>query len=116
MRRTRACPPGTSTMYQDLYWHLGLVGELEHALVPMVPQAKSGHLNYHWLSDAYMASGSLGSFASTLMVALRLWMLPIIGLTLALTLVVTARLSGSWVAGNVAMIVLAAPASPCTLR
>lgn len=107
----QSMPPGTSTMYQDLYWHLGLVGELEHALVPMVPQAKSGHLNYHWLSDAYMASGSLGSFASTLMVALRLWMLPIIGLTLALTLVVTARLSGSWVAGNVAMIVLAAPAS-----
>lgn len=110
--RHQTRPPGPSTMYQDLYWHLGIVAELKRAVLPTVPQAEVlGQLNYHWLSNAYMASGSLGSFTSTSDVALRLWYLPVVALVLASCLVVGRRLSGTWVAGNVAVVLLVVPSA-----
>lgn len=110
--RHQSRPPGPSTMYQDLYWHLGIAAELKRSALPTIPQAEVlGRLNYHWLSDAYMASGSLGSFTSTADVVLRLWYLPVVALTFGLCLVVGKRLSGGWVAGNVAILLTVIPAS-----
>lgn len=110
--RHQSRPPGPSTMYQDLYWHLGIVAELKRSVLPTVPQAEVlGRLNYHWLSDAYMASGSLGSFTPTADVALRLWYLPVVALALAFCLVVGRRLSNTWVAGNTALVLTVIPAA-----
>lgn len=108
---TQNRPPGTSTMFTDLYWHLGIVAELKRSVLPEVPQADVGRLNYHWLSDAYMAAGSLGSRASATDTALVLWCLPVVALTFGLCLVVGRRLSGSCLCGGVAAILLAAPAA-----
>lgn len=99
-------PPGPSTMYQDLFWHLGLAGELKHALLPRTPQADVGRLNYHWLSDAYMAVGSLGTGRPTADIALRLWVVPVVALITALCLVVGRRLAGDWLTGSIAAALL----------
>ncbi|GAB3585437.1 hypothetical protein [Calidifontibacter terrae] len=106
----QAPPPGPSTMYQDLYWHLGLAGELKHSLLPQTPQAQVGQLNYHWLSDAYIAVGSLGSGRPTADIALRLWVVPIVAVITALCLVVGHRLSGNWLTGSIGAALLVWPA------
>ena len=109
--RHQSRPPGPSTMYQDLYWHVGIAAELKRAALPTVPHVEVlGQLNYHWLSNAYMASGSLGSFTSTSDVATRLWYLPVVALALALCLVVGRRLSGAWIAGTAAIVLFVIPA------
>lgn len=109
--RSQHTPPGVGAAYQDMWWHLGLVGELKHALIPQVPQAAVGQLNYHWLSDAYIAGGVLGAHVDAVPATFGLWFLPVVAVTLGLLYVAARQLSGSWTAGVFAGWFLAAPAA-----
>lgn len=104
-------PPGTGRWYQDLYWHLAISAEAMHAAPPQVPQVAGDLLRYHWFSNAHMAALALVSHVDVLVVVIRLWYLPILAATVAATYLLTVRLSGSPVAGVLAMTLVVIPTS-----
>jgi hypothetical protein len=77
----------------DLYWHLSLVELFARQVVPEDPQAAGHHLAYHWFADADMASASLMTGLDPATVLSRLWVVPLILITVGLLLAVLRELS-----------------------
>ena len=100
-------PPTGRFYYPDLLWHLGLVNEATRSFPLGTPQVvDAGLLVYHWFSDAHIAAASLISGVDTTTALLRLWILPVVALTVTLTAVLTRRVGGSdWAAAGAAALV-----------
>lgn len=97
-------PPGPAWMYQDLWWHAGLTTELMRTPWAQVPHAQLGSLNYHWLANAHMASGALGSFTDPVQVTVLLWPPAMAALGTGLVLLAARRITRSWLGGYVATV------------
>ena len=77
---------GTSQWPADMYWRLGVVQLVTHQLRPEDPQIAGEHLAYHWFSAADMAAASLATGLDPRLVLSRLWVLPVVALTVAMLL------------------------------
>lgn len=76
---SRSPLPGIPALWeQDLYFHLGIVGELMRAVPPTMPQIAGEPLSYHWFSHAHIAAMTLMTGLDTPLVITRLWMQPIV--------------------------------------
>lgn len=96
----RAAPlaPEPSSLFHDLWWHLSLVQELMKFERPQVPQVVGEPLNYHFFSHVHVAFGSRLSGVLPEVVLLRLWVVPIvlvsIGLAFSLGRMLTSSMTG----------------------
>jgi hypothetical protein len=100
-------PPSGTPIYQDLMWHLSLVHEAQRSFPLQTPQvAGAGPVIYHWFSDAHMAAAGLITGIDVPTVMLRLWIVPILVLTVTLTAVLTRRLATSWWAPGIAALLV----------
>ena len=104
-------PPGSAHWYQDLYWHLAISAEARHSVPPQVPQVAGQTLKYHWFSNAHMAADSLVGHLSVMVVTMRLWYLPVIAVTVAMTYLLATRMARTPKAGVVAVALLVIGAS-----
>ena len=67
-------PPSDVPLYQDLLWHLGLIGEATRSIPLQTPQAiTAGPVRYHWFADAEIAGESLATGLDPVVLLLRLW-------------------------------------------
>ena len=100
--------PTSKPYYQDILWHLGLAWESQRAFPLGTPQVVGdGTLRYHWFADAHVGIGALISNTNVVTVMMRLWVLPVVALTVCLTAVLTERLSGRpWAAAVAAIAVV----------
>ena len=92
-------PPATTSYYQDLMYHLALVHEMMRSIPFQVPQLAGDTLRYHYLSDADMAAASMITKIPPTVVLLRLWIVPIVGVTTFVVAALTRGLTGKWWAG-----------------
>lgn len=105
--RDNSFSPHRAAAMQDLFWHLGIAGQLKHHIIPPVSESDTGaYLNYHWLSDAFMAAGSLGAHVPTVMATERLWLIPTLLLASSLMVVVTREVTGTYLSVIPALIVI----------
>lgn len=88
-------PPAANLWYQDQYYHLSLSGMFLHQVVPMTPQVAGRPLIYHWFSNAHMAGMALSTGQQMPLVLTRLWILPIVAVTLFLFVAVMHELTGA---------------------
>jgi hypothetical protein len=95
-------PPATTRYYQDLMYHLALVHEMTRSIPFQVPQLVGDTLRYHYLSDADMAAASMITRIPPAVVLLRLWIVPIEGVTVFVVAALTRGLTGKWWAGALA--------------
>lgn len=109
-------PPQQTRWYPDLYWHMAVAASARTSVPPLVPQVSGQTLKYHWFSNAHMAADSLISGVDVLIVGSRLWYLPVYASILALTYLLARRLSGSAVAGLIALVLVLTQASINPLR
>ncbi|NLP83907.1 hypothetical protein HF576_08610 [Microbacterium sp. CFH 90308] len=87
-------PPSDVALYQDLLWHLGLIGEAMRSIPLGTPQAvTAGPLRYHWFANAEIAGESLISGIDPSLLLLRLWPLALSALAVTLTAVIAHSLS-----------------------
>ncbi len=99
-------PPSRVRWYPDLYWHVAVAAQARTSVPPNVPQVSGQTLKYHWFSHAHMAADSLGSGVDVLLVASRLWYLPVYAAILALSYLLATRLAGTATAGVVTVVLL----------
>ncbi|MBL7257373.1 hypothetical protein [Paractinoplanes lichenicola] len=92
-------PPAGGTIYQDLWYHLGLVHEMTRSMPFQVPQMAGDSLTYHYLSDADIAAASMITKIDPAVVLLRLWIMPVAATGLLVLAALTRALSGKWWAG-----------------
>ena len=109
-------PPATARWYPDLYWHVAVAASARTSVPPLVPQVSGETLKYHWFSHAHMAADSLVSGVDVLVVASRLWYVPMYAAILCLTYLLATRLAGTAKAGLVAVVLLLANASINPIR
>ncbi len=76
----------------DMYWHLGLVELFKRQLRPEDSQVAGSHLGYHWFSHADMATASLMTGIDPATIISRLWVLPLVAVTVGLLLAVALEL------------------------
>ena len=103
---TNPLPPSRVRWYPDLYWHVAVAASARTSVPPAVPQVSGQTLKYHWFSHAHMAADSLVSHVDVLLVAARLWYLPVYAVVLVLTYLLTTRLAHTPKAGVVAVLLL----------
>ena len=99
-------PPSRVRWYPDLYWHVAVAASARTSVPPKVPQVSGQTLKYHWFSHAHMAADSLVSHLDVLIVASRLWYLPVYAVTLVLTYLLASRLARTPKAGVVALVLV----------
>jgi hypothetical protein len=92
-------PPVTTAYYQDTLYHLALVHEMMRSMPFQVPQLAGDTLRYHYLSDADMAAASMITRISPATVIMRLWIVPMAGVTIFVIAAIIRELSGKWWAG-----------------
>jgi hypothetical protein len=96
-------PSGTeASYYQDLLYHLALVHEMTRSMPFQVPQLAGDTLRYHYLADADMAAASMVTRIAPATVLLRLWLAPIVGVTVLVVAALGRDLTGKWWAGALA--------------
>ncbi|HEX9998999.1 MAG TPA: hypothetical protein VGB74_00985, partial [Actinoplanes sp.] len=95
-------PPAQAVYYPDVLYHLALVHEMTRSMPFQVPQLAGDTLRYHYLSDADMAAASMITGISPVTIMMRLWIVPVAGVTLFLVAAITRELSGKWWAGALA--------------
>jgi hypothetical protein len=100
--RVNPLPPSGGEVYVDLWWHLAMVQELMRAGPAEVPQVAGQALDYHFNAHAHMAVASEVARVEPEVVLFRLWVLPIVAVTIGLVAAVARRLSGALWAGPVA--------------
>lgn len=102
---------GTNQWPADLYWHLGLVELFARQAGPEDSQVAGEHLAYHWFAHADIAGASLVTGIDPALLLSRLWVLPVVALTVA-ALVAALREVGQRgpAAAAVASVLVAAPA------
>ncbi len=92
-------PPADTVYYQDVLYHLALVHEMTRSMPFEVPQVAGDLLRYHYLSDADIAAASMISGVDAPTVLFRLWIVPIVAVTVVVTAAFVRQLSGKWWAG-----------------
>jgi hypothetical protein len=107
-------PTGPLQWPVDLPWHLALAELLTRQARPEDPQVAGEHLAYHWFSAADVAAAHLVTGAETWLVLTRLWVLPLVGLTVAMLLAVARELTPR--AGPVAAVAAAVVCVPAGLE
>ncbi|NYJ75432.1 hypothetical protein [Allobranchiibius huperziae] len=113
---TNPLPPSRVRWYPDLYWHVAVAASARTSVPPAVPQVSGQTLKYHWFSHAHMAADSLVSHVDVLLVASRLWYLPVYAAILVLTYLLATRLARTPKAGIVALVLLLVNAGIDPLR
>ncbi|UIJ36377.1 hypothetical protein [Allobranchiibius sp. GilTou73] len=109
-------PPSRVRWYPDLYWHVAVAASARTSVPPAVPQVSGQTLKYHWFSHAHMAADSLVSHVDVLLVASRLWYLPVYAAILVLTYLLATRLARTPKAGVLALVLLVVNAGIDPLR
>lgn len=109
-------PPARTRWYPDLYWHVAVAASARTSAPPLVPQVSGQTLNYHWFAHAHMAADSLVSGVDVLVVASRLWYLPVYAAVLTLTYLLAFRLAGTAKAGLIALVMILFNASVTPIR
>jgi len=97
--RTTPLPPTTANYYQDLLYHLALVHEMTRSIPFQVPQLAGDTLRYTYLADADMAAATMITKIPPAVILLRLWLVPIAGVTIFVAAALTRGLTGKWWAG-----------------
>jgi hypothetical protein len=97
--RDNPLPPATTQYYQDLMYHLALVQEMTRSVPFQVPQLTGDTLRYHYLSDADMATASMITRISPIVVLFRLWLVPIGLVTVVVSASLARELTAKWWAG-----------------
>lgn len=96
--RVTPLPPRPSTIFLDNWWQLSLVQELMRYERPQVPQVAGEPLNYHYFANIHIASAARLSGVLPEVVLFRLWLVPVviisIGLAFALGRVLTSSAAG----------------------
>ncbi len=94
--------PKSANPYIDMPFHIALAGELKHQFLPKMPHVAGEPLNYHWFGHAHLAASSWVSGVELHEIVYRLHAVPLAILTVLLTAVLAARVSGRIWAGPVA--------------
>lgn len=94
-------PPLGGTVYQDNWWQLALVQELMRFEDPQVPQVVGEPLRYHYFANVHVASGARLSGVLPEVVLFRLWLVPIVLVTVGLAFTLGRLLTRSRAAGVV---------------
>ncbi len=100
-------PPAATSWYPDMYWHLGNSAGLMHQSIPQDMRVAGQPFQYHWFSSAHAAAMALMTGLDVARVLAHLWLLPIIGLTLALMIALLNQLTAQWwpgLAGGLLMV------------
>jgi hypothetical protein len=100
--RTTALSPAPSAPYIDHWFHLSIINELMRPGPHVVPQVASETLTYHALSHAHVANASVIGRLDPELAFSRLWILPILVLTVLLLQVLAGVVTEKQWAGPVA--------------
>jgi hypothetical protein len=104
-------PPASNIWYPDDLWHLALSAELMRSVPPDMPQLAGNTFFYHWFSNAHVAAMTWTTGLDLPVVFLRLWMPPVIALSVGVVFAVTEQLSRRTWPGAVAALLLASQAA-----
>jgi hypothetical protein len=105
---TPITPTGPHPYYQDLLYHLSFAAEAQQHFPLQAPQLAGEPLNYHWFTDAHLATAGLISGVDLPTVLFRLYLVPIAVAAVALLAVAGWRVSGRpWVGPLAAALVFA---------
>jgi hypothetical protein len=91
--RSHELPPTPSAPYVDHFFHLSLVNEMTRQGPHQVPQVAGEPLAYHVFSHAHMANASTITGVAPEVVLSRLWILPVMLLTMVLLGVLALRVT-----------------------
>ena len=94
-------PATTANYYPDLLYHLGLVHELTRSMPFRVPQVAGETLHYHYLCDAHLAAASMITGIDPATVEFRLWLGPIVLVTVLALAGLARQVTARWWAGPV---------------
>ncbi len=70
--------PHASSVFQDVWYELGLTQALSHSVTISDPQVAGVPLHYHWFSNAHAAATGLLSGVPASEVILHLWLVPML--------------------------------------
>jgi hypothetical protein len=101
--RARPLSPAPSAPYVDDLFHLSLVNELMREGPHQVPQVVGETLTYHVFSHAHVANASTITGVTPEVVLFRLWMIPLIVLTITLISVLAVRVTNRNWTGPIAV-------------
>jgi hypothetical protein len=85
---------GRSSPYVDRPYHVALITELRHHFPPELSFVDGQPLHYHWFVHAHIAATSWLTGIDTMVLLTRLWMVPVLALTVFGTGLLTVRLTG----------------------
>ncbi|MDH2424123.1 hypothetical protein [Sphaerisporangium sp. TRM90804] len=80
----------------DLPFHLTLIGELKHHVLPVMPHVAGEPLYYHWFVYAHFAASSWITGIEPATLLFRLTVPPMLAALLVLVAMTGRRVSGSW--------------------
>ena len=100
--RSTPLPPQGGALFHDLWWQLSLVQESMRFERPEVPQVAGEPLNYHFFANVHIGVGSRLSGVDPEVVLLRLWMVPVVLVSIGLAVALGRALTSSPTAGVVA--------------
>lgn len=104
--RSLPLPPTTVGYYQDLLYHMSLVREVMRPLPFDQPQYAGEPIHYHLLVDAHIGSASLTAGVDPNVALMRLWYAPILFAGVLAFAALARELTGRWLAGPVAAVVI----------
>jgi hypothetical protein len=102
-------PPDGAAYYPDLLYHLSMVNELTRSVPPELPQVAGLSLDYHWFANADMAAAVDITKLSPIVVLYRLWLIPVVVITLLVCATLARTVSRAWWTGVLAAAALAGP-------
>ncbi|GAA1308784.1 hypothetical protein Psi02_25230 [Planotetraspora silvatica] len=94
-RATPVTWPGLAGSFQDMSYHLALIGELKHHVPPTLPMVAGEPLFYHWFVYAHLAAASWITGIEPVVLLLRLAMLPMLAALIVLVGMLAQRMTGS---------------------
>jgi hypothetical protein len=103
---TTKVPPNGTAYYPDLLYHLSMVNQAVDSVPPGLPQVSGHALDYHWFANAHMAAGVDITGLSSQLILFRLWLLPIVVVSLLVSAALARQVSRSWWAGLLAVSML----------
>ena len=102
-------PPDGTAYYPDLLYHLSMVTELTRSVPPELPQVAGLSLDYHWFANADMAAAVDITKLSPIVVLYRLWLIPLVVISLLVCGTLARTVSRAWWTGVLAAAALAGP-------
>lgn len=104
-------PPAANAWYPDDLWHLALSAELMRSVPPDIPQLAGNTFFYHWFSNAHIATMTWTTGLDLPVVVARLWMPPILALSVGVIFAVGEQLTRRTWPGAVAALLMGTAAS-----